>query len=107
MLTLTEQKIYLMEHNFSEEEATAYVRLKSMVDDEYSKCVKTLKLLKDMLNNQYYKEIERAFNNVVKKLDDGRRECSYKDLRTKISWYTNYMNSFRAGIRKIFGKDIF
>lgn len=107
MLTLTEQRVYLVEKGFTDEEATAYVRLKAAIEDEYDKCIKTLKLLKDILNEKYYKDIEKAFNNTVKKLDDGRRECNYKDLRTKISWYTNYMKSFRSGIRKIFGKDIF
>ena len=107
MLNLTEQRVYLTEHGFTDEEAVAYIKLKVAVEDEYDECVKTLKLLKGMLNEKHYKEIERSFNNVVKKLDDGRRECNYKDLRTKISWYTNYMKSFRSGIRKIFGKDIF
>lgn len=106
-LTLTEQRVYLTKNGFTDEQALAYVQLKAKIEEEFQKCVKTLKDLKTILAENEYKIIEHKFNACMKRLNDGRSECEYKDLQTKVSWYSQYMNSFRSDIRKVFNKNIF
>lgn len=107
MSTLTEQKIYMINNGFTEEEALKYVQLKAILEEEYNKCISTLKNLKSILSETEYKIMESKFNACMKRLNDGRTECEYKDLQTKVSWYSQYMNSFRIDIRKVFNKNIF
>ena len=107
MSNLAAQKQHLLDNGFSEEKADKFIKLKEITNEELNKCIKTLGTLKTILADYEYKKLESAFNHYYKQFDGAKYDLAYKSLEDKIEMYSNYMNDFRVGIRKVFNKNIF